>query len=90
MKRLVLIIGIVAALLLSAAPANASGYPPKPPTEAPPAEIVQPPAEAPAPSGALPPTGDGTSLPLARAAVVMVAAGGLLVLAVRRRRAILA
>lgn len=100
MKRLVLVIGVVAALLFMAAPANADGYPPsdkgKPPVvdvdagktvvvgervvsgQAPTARVT---------TGALPRTGDDSSLPMARAAVVLVAAGGVLVLAARRHRA---
>jgi LPXTG-motif cell wall-anchored protein len=94
MKRLVLVIGVVAALLFMAAPANADGYPPSDkggPTVVQTQEHVRVvPSQAPAvrvTTGALPRTGDDSSLPLARAAVVMVAAGGVLVLTARRRSA---
>jgi LPXTG-motif cell wall-anchored protein len=94
MKRLFLVIGVVGALLFMAAPANADGYPPSDKGAPPPVEqpVVAVPSQAPsaAPTGALPRTGDDSSLLLARAGVVMVAAGGLAVLAARRRRASLA
>jgi hypothetical protein len=96
-KRLLLIVSVVFALLLFAAPANADGhggYPPKAPEapEAPSKAVVQPPAAVPSappvvtPS-ALPRTGDDTSMALARGAIVMVAAGGILTLVARRRLA---
>lgn len=90
MKRLLLVLGLVAALLLMAAPADAGdGYPPSddgaPPAEQP--EVTPAPS---APSGELPRTGDDSSMTMARVAVVFVAAGGLLVLATRKRRAGLA
>jgi LPXTG-motif cell wall-anchored protein len=91
MKRVLLVLGVVVALLFMAAPANADdGYPPRD-NGAPPAEETVVTARPPsAPSGALPRTGDGSSMTLARVAVVTVAAGGLLVLAARKRRASLA
>jgi LPXTG-motif cell wall-anchored protein len=92
MKRLVLVLGVVAALLFMAAPANADGYPPSD-RGAPPAEqpvVARPSAPSAAPSGALPRTGDDSSMTMARVAIVLVAAGGLLVLAARRRHANLA
>jgi LPXTG-motif cell wall-anchored protein len=80
MKRLVLALGVAVALLFGAAPAGADGYPPAEP--GPPAAVVptQP------PSGALPVTGDDSSLPMARAGAALLAGGGVLVLAARRRR----
>jgi LPXTG-motif cell wall-anchored protein len=94
MKRVLLMLGVVATVVLMAAPANADdGYPPSdngtPPAEA----VIVPsaaPAEPPAPSGGLPRTGDDSSMTMARVAIGFVAAGGLLVLAARRRRATLA
>jgi hypothetical protein len=46
--------------------------------------IASPTTTAPAPP--LPPTGSGSTLPLTRFALVLIAGGGLLVLAVRKRR----
>lgn len=91
MKRLLLVLGVVAALLFMAAPANADdGYPPRD-NGAPPAEQTVVTASPPsAPSGALPRTGDDSSLTMARVAIVFVAAGGVLVLVARTRRASLA
>jgi LPXTG-motif cell wall-anchored protein len=90
MKRLLLVLGLVAALLLMAAPANADeGYPPSD-NGAPPAEQTVATAAPSAPSGELPRTGDDSSMAMARVAIVFVAAGGLLVLAARKRRASLA
>lgn len=90
-KRVLLGLGLVAGLLVLAAPAGADDYPPAPQEEPGPAvtsPTVSPPVQAsPTPRGALPRTGDDSSLPLARAGVVLVAAGGLVVLAARRRRA---
>ena len=100
MKRLVLVIGVVAALLFMAAPANADGYPPSDRPGKPPAahvdtdrtvvvdRVVSGQARtARVTTGALPRTGDDSSLPMARAAVILVAGGGVLVLAARRHRA---
>jgi hypothetical protein len=99
MKRLVLVIGVVAALLFMAAPANADGYPPSDKGKPPVVEVDTHktvvvdrvvPGQAPTvrvTTGALPRTGDDSSLPMARAAVVLVAGGGVLVLAARRHRA---
>jgi LPXTG-motif cell wall-anchored protein len=98
MKRLVLVIGVVAALLFMAAPANADGYPPsdkaKPPVVKVDAPVVVAERAGPGPAptarvttGQLPRTGDDSSLPMARAAVVLLAGGGVLVLAARRRQA---
>jgi LPXTG-motif cell wall-anchored protein len=91
MKRVLLVLGVVAALLFMAAPANAGdGYPPSD-NGTPPAQETVVTARPPStPSGALPNTGDDSSMTLARVAVVTVAAGGLLVLAARKRRASLA
>ena len=99
MKRLVLVIGVVAALLFMAAPANADGYPPSDKGKPPAAHVdtdrtvvvdrVVPgqARTARVTTGALPRTGDDSSLPMARAAVILVAGGGVLVLAARRHRA---
>ena len=92
MKRLVLVLGMVAALLFMAAPAGADGYPPSD-NGAPPAEqpvVARPSPPSAAPSGALPRTGDDSTMTMARVAIVLVAAGGLLVLGVRRRQTSLA
>ena len=90
LKRLVLVIGVVAALMFMASPADAEGYPPSP--KAP--HVDQPvsvaPTQAPVagqPTGALPTTGDDSTVPLARVGVVLVAAGGVVLLATRRRQA---
>jgi LPXTG-motif cell wall-anchored protein len=88
-KRLVVAIAVVVAVLTMAVPAGADGYPPSdqgaPPASAPSAAPSQQ-----APTGALPRTGDDSSLVLARGAAILIAVGGVLVLAVRRRRASIA
>ncbi|MFP3901479.1 MAG: LPXTG cell wall anchor domain-containing protein [Acidimicrobiia bacterium] len=82
-KRLLLAIVAVIALLILAAPADASGYPPAE------VEVVDVEAgEVPAPRDAarLPRTGDDSSVSLARVGVALVAAGGLVTVLTRRRR----
>lgn len=88
LKRLVLVIGVLASLLVMADRAGADGYPPSP--QAPSGQQVsgeRAPTPRAAPSGALPRTGDDSSMLLARVGIVTLAAGGLVLLAARRRRA---
>jgi LPXTG-motif cell wall-anchored protein len=87
MKRLLLAVSVVVALMMSAAPAYADGYPP---TEGQPPAQEEPVAPPETPKPPLPVTGSDSSLPLARGAVVILAGGGILLLAARRRRANLA
>ena len=91
-KRVLLVLGVVAALVVMAVPANAGdGYPPTDNGTPPAGETVIVPsagsATPPDASGGLPRTGDDSSMTMARVAIGFVAAGGLLVLAARRRRA---
>jgi LPXTG-motif cell wall-anchored protein len=86
-KRVMLGIVAVTAMVVLALPASADGYPPS--------EQGEPPVtvEAPTPAGVqgeLPRTGDDSSMTMARVAAGLVAAGGVLVLVARRRRTSLA
>jgi LPXTG-motif cell wall-anchored protein len=88
-KRVVMAVAAVTALVSLALPAGADNYPPSHQGGTP--VTVEAPTTAEEPyNGDLPQTGDDTSVAMARVAAGMVAAGGVLVLVARRRRASLA